>query len=73
MDHALFRAHNRPATFGFHFPHLCVGLGPVEPHTVTVWDLIKPVLSCDGANFDGFEENVEAGIAGQWLFVLSVI
>ena len=63
VDLGLLGAHHRPTAFGFRRPHLGVRRHVAIAHAAALGDLEEAVLGDDRADRDGFEEDVEAGVA----------
>ena len=63
MYFAFFRANYCPAAFGFNFTHCSVSKRHSMSHAIAVRYLKESVLGGDGAQPDGLEQNVVAGIA----------
>ena len=60
VDLDLFRAHDRPASLGFHAAHDRVGGRVAVTHAVAVGNLEEPVPGSDRADGDRLEQDVES-------------
>lgn len=56
-----------PTAFRLHAAQMGFRIGVAVAHAGTVGHLIETVACRDGANLDGLEENIEAGISGHVL------